>query len=855
MALVGGGDAEARPLVEALREGNAPWSEGVAVAVCFEPRELLGLAPHTRVVLIPSLDHAEWLNLNRPVVSERALRVFLWVSRRLHLALRRRAPDFMDWMSRRVEVPQGSPGFAVDGLRAAWHVGAWVSWRGEGLEESLALALPATRRVEISARAGHDALVRAARRGLLVVRDVGSNTDFWKLRIAWSEARSRRSVILLNPSREIPGIWRLHAEPQRWEVASERLSGWPVGQAGLVAGWMDLEPEALDLVATGGQEPRLQAEARAVATASVAGPTLRRFATTAPVRRIVGALRRASTASPGDDAARLLASEGAGSWTGEAADDECVRLCRMAREGGDLSRLALRAMQARQLEAAASWASRSPADVFIAVSALNALGRGEEAFQLADARVRATERGEGQLAARVVNLAARAAASSAVGTLSSAVSDLREAVDLQRQINTILEDLPGQERLCELLRNLGTVLLALGNAEAAVACLQESVEGWRRRQGAQAFIESRGVLFAEALLSLGDAQRALGRVAEARVSFEAALEQVSGTSGTSAEAQDGTARRALLEVRLGDLERQEGHVELARTRYSRALESLPSETSGRQMQQTTLVALASAWSGLSSVLAATGDLDGAFRGVGVALERLSEAGARESADSVLVLPLAQLEGTAGELEAEQGRPKHARRHYQRARRALEGLLSQQPDRLDALRLNNAMCDRLADLRMHLGDPEGAMPLYLRSLEGTRSLVERAPEVTELRHDLAVSLHKVGHLYLSLGDLPAARAELEAARKLLMALEAEQPERLEFAADLGQICAAMATLEPERAMEWLDRAIEAAARCVSRAPGMQRYEADLAMFVVKRAALEAETSSPDLSPRASPAARG
>lgn len=86
--------------------------------VLFSAVQLGTVAEGSVVILCPDPSEAAWLNLNRPLLSQRALRVILFCDTETAIALNRHAPDFFDWISRRVVAPTVAPPHAVAGLRA-----------------------------------------------------------------------------------------------------------------------------------------------------------------------------------------------------------------------------------------------------------------------------------------------------------------------------------------------------------------------------------------------------------------------------------------------------------------------------------------------------------------------------------------------------------------------------------------------------------------------------------------------------------------------------------------------------------------------------------------------------------------
>jgi integrase len=146
VGLYGAHSGVVRPLVEALEDGSDP------LVIAFSVTDLLDAPAGARVVLLDALRDPDGLNLVRPVVVERGLRVFVWLYPGELGQLRRRAPDFVDWMQRSVDIPVFLPDFVREEAQA----GAWVS-RPMAWDEAAAA---------LEARGVADPRVEAGRRGL-----------------------------------------------------------------------------------------------------------------------------------------------------------------------------------------------------------------------------------------------------------------------------------------------------------------------------------------------------------------------------------------------------------------------------------------------------------------------------------------------------------------------------------------------------------------------------------------------------------------------------------------------------------------------------------------------------------------
>ena len=102
--------------------------------VYLDPRPLAELPEGTTLLLVPSAEHAAWLNLNRPVFAARALRVVVCCDAETSRVLARRAPDFFDWVSHWVECPVADPtaASAPPALRSVEARGQAQLWTQDG---------------------------------------------------------------------------------------------------------------------------------------------------------------------------------------------------------------------------------------------------------------------------------------------------------------------------------------------------------------------------------------------------------------------------------------------------------------------------------------------------------------------------------------------------------------------------------------------------------------------------------------------------------------------------------------------------------------------------------------------------
>ncbi|MCB9704216.1 MAG: hypothetical protein H6711_20170 [Myxococcales bacterium] len=190
-----------------------------------------------RVVLVEPGTHARWLNLHRPIVRERRFTVLLWCSASCVDSLKRDAPDFMDWISHRIEVPAMAPRYVVEELRASER-------EGGVLGVSRAPLVPTGWRV-VSALAPFGELRDACRQAPVWVTDVHDALGWLGARVAQVAAGERHGLVLADP--RVLGAderW-LDARPVPWREAARQLEAQGVAEPGVRAALMGLDPRAL----------------------------------------------------------------------------------------------------------------------------------------------------------------------------------------------------------------------------------------------------------------------------------------------------------------------------------------------------------------------------------------------------------------------------------------------------------------------------------------------------------------------------------------------------------------------------------------------------------------------------------
>ncbi len=224
-----------------------------ALEVHTEAHRLAESQPGSTLVLVPRVEDVDWLNINRPLFASRALRVVLFCSREMSVALSRGAVDFLDWISLRLECPAGPAPHAVAGLHRALAARVpGIVWTGGNLEASFAAARPGRVLRRVSAAKPYEELVAEVKAGggrdWLAWTEVEDAFRLRRVRWALAEARRRTRVILVEPAVPSPGWRQVHGRMAEVGEASERLRRVGAKQPGRLAALVGLEPEAVELL-------------------------------------------------------------------------------------------------------------------------------------------------------------------------------------------------------------------------------------------------------------------------------------------------------------------------------------------------------------------------------------------------------------------------------------------------------------------------------------------------------------------------------------------------------------------------------------------------------------------------------
>lgn len=218
-------------------------------------------------VLVPRVEDADWLNINRPLFAQRELRVVLFCDTETTIALAQRAVDFFDWISHRVECPVRPPRFAVSGIRTALAVRVpGIIWTGGDIQAAFTAARPRGTLHRVSAALPYSKMVEEIRlhpRAWIAWTDVNSHFRLRRVRWAHAETGHYTRAILVEPTVPSPGWWTLHGQMADLREARARLETAGMPFPGRVAALHDIEPTALAELESRGRHTH---EARDVAS-------------------------------------------------------------------------------------------------------------------------------------------------------------------------------------------------------------------------------------------------------------------------------------------------------------------------------------------------------------------------------------------------------------------------------------------------------------------------------------------------------------------------------------------------------------------------------------------------------------
>jgi len=242
------------PVVRVL-SAAPPWAKDDRniMRVCMTAPELATVERGSRVLLRVRAEDSTWLNLYRPIIADRELRLVLWADGETAATLAREAVDFVSWLVRVIEVPPATlASFVVEGMRAGLDAGGELVWRGPLLSETLHAAGWEQEVIELDAAGDHATMHAAlARPGLPVVTGVQSERDVWRVRMALAHAGRALAWVACDPKVAIAGAQVLDARLADWDEAAKRLREAGCPHPALLAAWLDLDPARIDAARAG----------------------------------------------------------------------------------------------------------------------------------------------------------------------------------------------------------------------------------------------------------------------------------------------------------------------------------------------------------------------------------------------------------------------------------------------------------------------------------------------------------------------------------------------------------------------------------------------------------------------------
>lgn len=178
----------------------------------------------------------------------------------------------------------------------------------------------------------------------------------------------------------------------------------------------------------------------------------------------------------------------------------------------------------------------------------------------------------------------------------------------------------------------------------------------------------------------------------------------------------------------------------------------------------------------------------------------------------------------------------------RAIEYLDKLAAESSDDLELQRELGTAYERIGKIQgnsyfSNLGDTDGAMTSYRRSLEIRQRLADRDPANREFQYELAISHRGVGDMYYTMDDLQNGLRSYESSFAILEKVSADDPENLKFLSSLTDILSRLGDIkgmpgyqnlgDPAGAIESYQRVVALAEKLTAAAPDNHEYRGDLA----------------------------
>jgi tetratricopeptide (TPR) repeat protein len=235
--------------IETLVRALVP--EHPRLEVHTDARRLATVEPGTVVLLVPDPSQATWLNLERPLFAQRALRTILFADEPMITALVRQAPDFYNWISHRIELPEAPSRHARRTVQAALCArAAGIVWTGGNLRAVFQAALPGRSLMFVSAAISYEEMVYAARPAAhrwIAWTDVGDAMKLHRVKWAMAEAGRRGRALLVEPLVGEPSYWVAHERSMPLPEAISSLEAAGAARGGRLAALTGFGPGAIQV--------------------------------------------------------------------------------------------------------------------------------------------------------------------------------------------------------------------------------------------------------------------------------------------------------------------------------------------------------------------------------------------------------------------------------------------------------------------------------------------------------------------------------------------------------------------------------------------------------------------------------
>jgi tetratricopeptide (TPR) repeat protein len=762
----------------------APWDDDEGVLeVCLRAPEVVSLQPGSRVLLRVRVEDLTWLNLYRPVFADRELRVVLWISYADLNGLMRQAVDFFDWVSRIISVPSKPlPDFAVAGVRAALEADAAFSWRGELLDEVLDASGADEDRVAIRAdRPYREMLEALSKPGLVIVSGIRSERDAWRVRMALAQAGRGGSWVAVDPRVELPGMWSLHARQADWDHAANQLAALGWARPGLVAAWLELEPERIEAARGHPNAPPPDPSEwgpERVAIADAPAFILRQRAADTAVAAAREALALGTL--PSGEGARVTWSAGRRAWIpGDETDTSPAMLVR-------------RIHHVIELDAGV------PTEEVI--DDAQTLGFEDVALELALVRAKHNQRVRPDQI--VAWLAVRGRTQDAIGWCERWMESARQ----QGTIDTLLSALGWA----------GDLHLKTGESERAQQYFEDGealAEQLARSEPTKAHKLQNSRFSAR----LGDIYRLIGETNRARACHEDSL--ITRERLLAAEPEDVILQRAVADAhqRVGDICRALGDLDAADRHYRSSLALLTRLQAEQPRNQSWHEDALASLDRIAAIHAETGQREQAIERYESALSDYQRLVDLDPSNLARQANLAISSNSLGTVHFQAERFELAKTHHEQALHLLSALVGAEPRRVDWLGQLSMTYNKLGDVYLATGESGPARMCYERALAQREDLVEREPRRADFAHRLAVSYGKLGDVHLAIGGREQARGFFKLSVEVTEQVVARDPNDYQLRRHLSGSYQRMAIVDDSNARSWLNHAIAMLRQCLQQAP--------------------------------------